>query len=253
VAQKQIFCHLTDMDYQISEFAKKLRAHAAALGASEGVEWRLSGEPVAYEHAISEMEDRVAAIARGEASELVWLLEHPPLYTAGTSAKQADLLDGGRFPVYQTGRGGQYTYHGPGQLVAYVLLNLHLRGRDVRCHVHRLEAWVIAALSDYGVQGERREGRPGIWVRMAPEGEEGLAARPLNDAKIAAIGVRVRRWITYHGVAVNICPELSHFAGIVPCGISDAGVTSLSALKPRVSLVPYSSPHSANEEGKWLT
>jgi lipoyl(octanoyl) transferase len=242
--------HLTDMDHQVSNFAGKLRANAAALGLMDGVEWRLSEEPVAYQDAVSEMEKRVAAITSGEAPELIWLLEHPPLYTAGTSAKEADLLDGARFPVYPAGRGGQYTYHGPGQLVAYVMLNLDLRGRDVRCHVHRLEEWMIATLRGYGVQGERREGRPGIWVRMAGSGDEGLAASASKDAKIAAVGVRVRRWITYHGVAVNVCPDLSHFAGIVPCGISDAGVTSLSALKPGVSPIPYSLPLPVNEEAR---
>ncbi len=170
------------------------------------------------------MEERAAAILSGEANELIWFLEHPALYTAGTSARSSDLLDPGRFPVYDTGRGGQYTYHGPGQLVAYVLLNLNSRGRDVRRHVHRLEAWVIAALQDYGVEGERREGRPGIWVR-----------RGGRDEKIAALGVRVRRWVTYHGVAINVCPDLTHFGGIVPCGIEDAGVTSIAEIEARRS------------------
>jgi lipoyl(octanoyl) transferase len=167
------------------------------------------------------MEDRAAAILAGKAPELVWLLEHSALYTAGASAKPSDLLDPARFPVHRTGRGGQYTYHGPGQLVAYVLLDLNRRGRDVRRHVERLEGWVIAALGDYGVEGGRRQGRPGIWVR----GDGG------RDEKIAAIGVRVRRWVTYHGVSINICPDLSHFEGIVPCGIQDAGVTSLARIR----------------------
>ncbi|MGO9173238.1 MAG: lipoyl(octanoyl) transferase LipB [Rhodomicrobium sp.] len=209
------------MDKNVLAFAERLRAKADALGDTGGIEWRLSPAPVCYEPAVAAMEERAAAIGAGLKPELVWLLEHPPLYTAGTSAKPGDLLDAARFPVYSSGRGGQYTYHGPGQLVAYVLLDLNKRGRDVRRHVHRLEAWAIAALADYGVSGERREGRPGIWVK-----------KPRGDAKIAALGVRVRRWITYHGIAVNVCPDLSHFSGIVPCGIADAGVTSLAAECP---------------------
>ena len=196
-----------------------MRAQADALGETAGVEWRLSPASVPYEAAVSEMEERAEAILLERKPELIWLLEHPPLYTAGTSSKPADLIDAARFPVHASGRGGQYTYHGPGQLVAYVLLDLNKRGRDVRQHVRRLEAWAIAALAPYGISGERREGRPGIWVKRRAGG----------DAKIAAIGVRVRRWITYHGIAVNVCPDLSHFSGIVPCGIADAGVTSIAA------------------------
>ncbi len=205
------------MDESVLTFAENLRARADALGETGGLEWRLSPAPVPYDFAVAEMEARAEAIGAGHAPELVWLLEHPSLYTAGVSAKPSDLLDAARFPVYASGRGGQYTYHGPGQLVAYVLFDLNSRGRDIRRHVHRLEAWAIAALADYGVSGERREGRPGIWVK-----------KPQGDAKIAALGVRVRRWVTYHGVAVNVCPDLSHFSGIVPCGIADAGVTSLA-------------------------
>ena len=208
------------MDESVTAFADKLRAHSNALGETVGIEWRLSQTPVAYELAVVTMEERAAAIFSGNASELIWFLEHPALYTAGASAKTEDLLDPARLPVHRTGRGGQYTYHGPGQLVAYVLLDLNKRGRDVRRHVHALEAWVISALGDYGIQGERREGRPGIWVK-----------RRDRDEKIAAIGVRVRRWVTYHGVAINICPDLSHFEGIVPCGIGDAGVTSLASIE----------------------
>ncbi len=208
------------MDESVTAFAEKLRAHRSALGEMAGTEWRLSQTPVAYEPAVATMEDRAAAIFAGNAPELIWLLEHPALYTAGASAKPEHLLDPARLPVHHTGRGGQYTYHGPGQLVAYVLLDLNKRGRDVRRHVHSLEAWVMAALADDAIKGERREGRPGIWVRNGS-----------RDEKIAAIGVRVRRWVTFHGVAINICPELSHFEGIVPCGIGDAGVTSLAKIK----------------------
>jgi lipoyl(octanoyl) transferase len=205
------------MDEQVLAFADMLQAKAGALGSTDAIEWRLSSGPVPYEAAVAAMEERAAAIGAGRSPELVWLLEHPPLYTAGTSAKLSGLLDAARFPVYTSGRGGQYTYHGPGQLVAYVLFNLNKRGRDIRQHVRLLEAWAIAALAGYGVPGERRENRPGVWVR-----------KNHGDAKIAAIGVRVRRWITYHGIAVNICPDLSHFSGIVPCGITDAGITSLA-------------------------
>jgi lipoyl(octanoyl) transferase len=162
------------------------------------------------------MEDRVARIAAGTASELVWLLEHPPIYTAGTSAKMADLLDA-RFPVFQTGRGGQFTYHGPGQRVGYVMLDLRRRGHDVRCFVHDLEEWLIQTLAAFNVKGERREGRVGIWVARGDARED----------KIAAIGVRVRKWVTFHGVSLNIEPDLSHFDGIVPCGIREHGITSL--------------------------
>jgi lipoyl(octanoyl) transferase len=210
------------MSESVAAFAGRLRDHAGMLGDPDGVEWRMSLSPEPYAEAVAAMEERAASIFEGKASEFVWLLEHPPLYTAGTSARPPHLLDPARFPVHRTGRGGQYTYHGPGQLVAYVLLDLNRRRRDVRLHVHRLEAWVIAALACYGIAGERREGRPGIWV-----------SRGGRDEKIAALGVRVRRWVTYHGVAVNVCPDLSHFEGIVPCGIDDAGVTSIAKFLAR--------------------
>lgn len=184
---------------------------------ADGVEWRISDEPVDYPRAVAEMEARAAAIHEGRAPELVWLLEHPPLYTAGTSARPEDLLQPDRFPVYQSGRGGQYTYHGPGQRVAYVMLDLKRRGADVRCYVHDLEEWLIRTLARFNVRGERRPGRVGIWV----EREGG------REDKIAAIGVRVRRWISFHGVALNVDPDLGHFSGIVPCGIQQYGVTSL--------------------------
>jgi len=183
------------------------------------VEWRISDTPVDYHDAVAEMEARVAAIRAGEKPETVWLLEHPPLYTAGTSANDSDLLDPERFPVYRTGRGGQFTYHGPGQRIAYVMLDLKQRGGDVRAFVRDLEQWVIEALASFNVTGERRDGRVGIWVERDGGRED----------KIAAIGVRVRRWVSYHGMAINLEPDLSHFDGIVPCGISgqDYGVTSL--------------------------
>jgi lipoyl(octanoyl) transferase len=185
------------------------------------IEWQIDRNPVDYEAAVEAMETRVAAIRAGAAPELVWLLEHPPLYTAGTSARPEDLLDPQLLPVHRTGRGGRYTYHGPGQRIAYVMLDLARRDRDVRCHVHRLEEWMIRTLARFGVKGERRDGRVGIWVER-PGGEE---------EKIAAIGVRVRRWVTYHGVALNVDPELEHYRGIVPCGIAEHGVTSLRALR----------------------
>lgn len=191
-----------------------------------GVEWRTSPGLVPYPEALAAMEERVAAVREGRAPELVWLLEHPPLYTAGTSADPRELLAPDRFPVYATGRGGRYTYHGPGQRVAYLVLDLKRRGGDVRRYVGALEEWVIRTLAVFGVRGERREGRVGIWVARGDGREE----------KIAAIGVRVRRWVSYHGVAINLCPELDHFQGIVPCGISEHGVTSLHALGVRIGM-----------------
>jgi lipoyl(octanoyl) transferase len=185
-----------------------------------GIEWRLGDTPVDYRAAVEEMERRVAAIRAGTAAELVWLLEHPPIYTAGTSAREEDLLEPRRLPVHRAGRGGQYTYHGPGQRIAYVMLDLRRRGQDVRCYVHQLEEWIIRVLARFDVRGERRVGRVGIWVAR-PGGRE---------EKIAAIGVRVRQWVTYHGVALNLDPELDHYRGIVPCGIAEHGVTSLARL-----------------------
>jgi lipoyl(octanoyl) transferase len=182
------------------------------------VEWRVAPGLPPYPQAVAFMEERAAAIAEGTAPELVWLVEHPPIYTAGTSARDADLLDA-RFPVFKTGRGGQFTYHGPGQRVGYVMLNLKQRKADVRAFVHDLEEWLIRALAQFNVKGERREGRVGIWV-----------ARPGREDKIAAIGVRVRRWVTFHGVSINVDPDLTHFSGIVPCGVSEHGVTSLHDL-----------------------
>lgn len=188
------------------------------------MEWRREPGLLPYEAAVAAMEERVAAIRAGTAPELVWLIEHPPLYTAGTSARAGDLLDAMGFPVYPSGRGGQFTYHGPGQRVAYVMLDLKARGADVRAYVADLEDWVIRSLARLGVTAERRPGRIGLWVTR-PSGPLG----PQED-KIAAIGVRVRRWVSYHGIAINVAPDLSHYAGIVPCGIRDHGVTSLAAL-----------------------
>lgn len=194
--------------------------------AAKRIGWAMSPGLVDYEAAVAAMEARAAAIAAGEAGELVWLLEHPPLYTAGVSAKADDLLAPDRFPVFKTGRGGQFTYHGPGQRVAYVMLDLARRGGDVRRFVCDLEAWIIAALARFNVKGERRAGRVGIWVDRSREKGAG------REDKIAAIGVRVRHWVTLHGVALNVDPDLGHFAGIVPCGIADPrlGVTSLADL-----------------------
>jgi len=190
------------------------------------VAWRETlDRPVPYPEAVAEMERRVAAIRAGTADELVWLLQHPPLYTAGSLARPEHLLDPDRFPVFPTGRGGQYTYHGPGQIVGYVMLDLERRGGDLRAYVRDLESWLIAALARFSVRGERRDGRVGIWVDRGPG--PGGAQR---EEKIAAIGVRVRRWVTYHGVALNVAPDLGHFSGIVPCGIEEYGVTSLADL-----------------------
>ena len=189
---------------------------------SDGVPvvWAVSSGLVPYEAAVAFMEARVAAIAAGEASEMVWLLEHPPLYTAGVSSKDDDLLDAGRFPVHRTGRGGQFTYHGPGQRVAYVMLDLNRRGRDVRAFVRGLERWIIGALDQFGVQAGVREGRVGVWVERKGAGWS-------REDKIAAIGVKVRKWVSFHGISLNVEPDLDHFGGIVPCGIAEHGVTSL--------------------------
>lgn len=183
------------------------------------IEWRRSDRPVDYEEAIAFMDARAAAIREGLEPELVWLLQHPPLYTAGTSADPAELISPGRFPVHRSGRGGRYTYHGPGQRIGYVLIDLEKRGRNVRCYVASIERWVIAALKDLGVEARQEPGRIGIWTGHGAQ-----------EAKIGAIGVRVRRWVTMHGFSINVAPDLSHFDGIIPCGISDRGVTSLEKL-----------------------
>jgi len=202
----------------------------APVGGTPPPEWRISDSPVPYDDALAAMDARVAAIAAGTAAEQVWLLEHPPLYTAGTSARPEDLVDA-RFPIHKTGRGGQFTYHGPGQRVAYVMLDLNRRKPDVRAFVAALEEWIIRTLAAFNVRGERRDDRIGVWVRRPDKGEG-------FEDKIAAIGIRVRHWVTLHGIALNVEPELSHFSGIVPCGISERryGVTSLADLGLPVSM-----------------
>lgn len=197
-------------------------------------DWIVSPGLVGYQDAMAAMEARVEAIRRGAAPEAVWLLEHPPLYTAGTSARPRDLREPGRFPVHETRRGGQYTYHGPGQRVAYVMLDLARRDRDVRAHVHRLERWIVAALASFAVSAGTAPGRVGVWVPR-PERPPLPDGTPRED-KLAAIGVRVRRWVAFHGVAINVEPDLSHFEGIVPCGIEGHGVTSLVDLGLPVTL-----------------
>jgi lipoyl(octanoyl) transferase len=202
-------------------------AHPAGDAA---VEWRISDAPVPYPDAVAEMDSRVADIAAGNAPELVWLLEHPPLYTSGTSGRDSDLLEA-RFPIFQTGRGGQITYHGPGQRVAYVMLDLKRRRPDVRAYVASLEEWIIRTLAAFNVRGERREDRVGVWVKRPDKG-------PGFEDKIAAIGVRLKRWVSFHGIAINVEPDLSHFSAIVPCGVVDPryGVTSLVNLGLPVTL-----------------
>lgn len=189
------------------------------------VEWITTDGLTEYREAEAWMERRVAQIAAGDADECIWLVEHPPLYTAGTSAKIGDLTDPDRFPVYDTKRGGQYTYHGPGQRVAYVMLDVGKRGRDVRCFVRQLEDWVIRTLDQFNLRGEIRQGRVGVWVQR-PEKPPQPDGSPAED-KIAAIGIRLRKWVSFHGISINVEPDLSHFGGIVPCGIADHGVTSL--------------------------
>jgi lipoyl(octanoyl) transferase len=204
-------------DTTLMEAATLLRAD------EKPASWQIAPQPVDYPSALAAMRARAAAIAEGQAGELIWLVEHPPLYTAGTSARTEDLLQPQRFPVYEAGRGGQYTYHGPGQRVVYTMLDLRERGRDIRALVRALEGWVIDTLAQFNVVGERRDGRVGVWVRRPDK-------RPGSEDKIAAIGVRVSRWVSFHGISLNVSPDLSHYSGIVPCGIADQGVTSLEDL-----------------------
>jgi lipoyl(octanoyl) transferase len=199
------------------------------------IEWRVSQGQVPYADALAEMEARAAAVRAGEADELVWLLEHPPLFTAGTSADPAELTNPMGFPVFAAGRGGRYTYHGPGQRVGYLVLDLERRGRDIRCFVHSLEGWMIAALADLGVSARREPGRIGIWTGQGT-----------SEAKIGAIGVRVRRWVTMHGFSINVAPDLLHFGGIVPCGIAEYGVTSLAALGANTDMAALDAALRAN-------
>ncbi|MDA0231513.1 MAG: lipoyl(octanoyl) transferase LipB [Proteobacteria bacterium] len=194
--------------------------------APPAIEWKTSVAPIAYGEAVQEMELRVAQIRAAGAPELIWLLEHPPLYTAGASANEGDLLDRDAFPVHRTGRGGQYTYHGPGQRIVYTMLDLQRRGADLHQFVRNLEQWLIDTLALFGVTGERRQGRVGVWVSLG-QGKE---------AKIAAIGIRVRRWVTYHGVSLNVAPDLSHYDSIIACGVPEHGVTSLEALGVQVDM-----------------
>lgn len=211
--------------------ADPLSAAVSPLIRADGrpVEWVVQPGRMPYEAAVAEMEARVALIAAGEAAERVWLIEHPPLYTAGVSARDEDLIDAGRFPVHRTGRGGQFTYHGPGQRVAYVMLDLNARGKDVRGFVRGLEQWIIGALDRFGVEADVRDGRVGVWVGRQGPGWS-------REDKIAAIGVKVRRWISFHGISLNVEPNLDHFNGIVPCGISEHGVTSLMDLGVTASM-----------------
>lgn len=204
------------------------------MSLNDEIEWKISKTPVEYETAVEVMEERVASIRAGDKSELIWLLEHPPIYTAGTSAKEEDLLSP-KFPVFETGRGGQYTYHGPGQRVAYVMLNLKKRQQapDIKQYIRNLEQWIIDSLQEFDIAGKRVDGRVGIWVERNKDLNNEVKHA---EAKIAAIGVRVRHWVTYHGISINLNPDLSHFSDIVPCGISDAGVTSFNDLGIKASM-----------------
>ena len=212
----------------------KRTAFPPQFSAEKAVEWAISDHPVAYQDALLQMETRAAEIAAGTAPELVWLLEHTPLYTAGTSAQPQDLLLPDRFPVFQTGRGGQYTYHGPGQRIAYVMLDLSGRTRDVRRFVAVLEQWIINSLASFGITGERREDRVGVWVRRPDKPP--LPDGTMREDKIAALGIRLRKWISFHGISINVEPDLSHFDGIVPCGVAGHGVTSLYDLGVTASM-----------------
>lgn len=211
------------------EIAQTVQNNSLLRSDKAAVEWRVEDEQVAYPQALEAMQKRARDISDDTASEQIWLLEHPPLYTAGTSAKANDLLMPNKLPVFDAGRGGQYTYHGPGQRVAYTMLDLRARGRDIRALVYNLEGWVIDTLEAHNIKGERRAGRIGVWVRRPDRG-------PDAEDKIAAIGVRVSRWVSFHGISINISPDLTHYEGIVPCGISDHGVTSFEDLGQIVSM-----------------
>ncbi len=214
------------LDFCVKTYHVNIMNTAPSIYNDTPVMCKISRTPIPYQDALDYMEKKVTQITQGQAKETLWLLEHPALYTAGTSARPIDLVDPERFPVFKTGRGGQYTYHGPGQRVGYIMLDLKKRRRDVRRYVHGLETLTINTLADFGVHADRRDGRVGVWVDM-PGGSE---------AKIAAIGVRIRKWVSYHGISINVGPDLSHFEGIVPCGISEHGVTSLHALGVNISM-----------------
>ena len=192
------------------------------------IEWKISKEPVDYQYAITQMEERVKQIREGSAKELIWLLEHNPIYTAGSSAKDSDLINNNGLPVYKTGRGGQYTYHGNGQRIVYVMLDLKKRGGDIRVFVKQLENWIINTLAEFGIKGEIREGRVGVWVQNGN-----------SEEKIAAIGIRVKNWVSYHGISININPDLRHYNGIIPCGIKEYGITSLAKLGVNVTMEEF--------------
>ncbi len=228
------------LDADILADGKELR------GAGDAVEWVVREGLLPYPEAVAAMEARAAAIAAGEAGEQVWLVEHPPLYTAGTSAREKDLIAPDRFPVFRAGRGGEFTYHGPGQRVGYLMLDLNRRGPDLRRYVATLENWIIATLAQFNVVGERRQDRIGVWVRR-PDKPPLPDGRPAED-KIAAIGIRVRRWVTFHGISLNVDPDLDHYSGIVPCGISGYGVTSLVDLGIPVSMAEVDSALKATFE-----
>jgi len=232
----------------VTEVLNSAASECAAIGKlmrpdGRPVEWIIAAAPVGYPEALEAMRSRAAAIAAGEAEEAIWLIEHPPLYTAGTSARAEDLLMP-RFPVHEAGRGGQYTYHGPGQRVVYLMLDLRQRGRDIRCLVQGLEGWVIDTLAAHNIVAERREGRIGVWVPRPDKG-------PGREDKIAAIGVRVSKWVTFHGISLNIAPDLGHYDGIVPCGITDQGVTSFEDLGQLVSMPEVDSVLRAQFEARF--
>lgn len=203
----------------------EIKVDFLATDGSPPVRWRIEDGLTSYEDALSFMENEATKVANGEADELIWLIEHPPLYTAGTSARDEDLVEPDRFDVYQTGRGGEYTYHGPGQRVAYVMLDLKRRKQDVRAFISALEAWIIGTLGEMNIRGERREDRVGVWVQRPEKAR--LPDGSMNEEKIAAIGIRLRKWVSFHGIAINVEPDLEHFSGIVPCGVQKYGVTSL--------------------------
>lgn len=224
----------------------ELASRSSVFDAVGEITWRIAPHLMPYEEAVRAMEEHVAGISAGTHPEMIWLVEHPSLYTAGTSADSVDLVQPDRFPVYKTGRGGQYTYHGPGQRVAYVMLDLSKRGKDVRAFVASLESWIIETLDAFNVRGERREDRVGVWVQR-PEKGKAPDGSPIED-KVAALGIRVRKWVSFHGISINVEPDLEHFSGIVPCGVTDHGVTSLIDLGLPVTMADLDSALKASAE-----